>query len=113
MKMRMRTFNYNGTAYLQNATNPENGTVSYTYNGYNKVATKIDAKGQKIAYTYDALARLVQVQRYPTPPTEDTCQRETYSYDTNPYDGSYSGNYTNGRLTAAQYYVDRKSTRLT
>jgi YD repeat-containing protein len=32
----IRTFVYNGN-YLTSATNPENGTVTYTYNGYNKV----------------------------------------------------------------------------
>src|SRR5208282_3818281 len=37
-----RSFTYNGKL-LQSATNPENGTVTYTYNSYNKVATKTDA----------------------------------------------------------------------
>jgi YD repeat-containing protein len=47
-----RTFNYNNTAYLQSATNPENGTVTYTYNSFtNKLATKTDAKGQQVQYT--------------------------------------------------------------
>ena len=34
--------------------------------------------------------------------SEDTCQRETYSYDTNPYDSNFS-QYAQGRLTAVQY----------
>jgi hypothetical protein len=38
-----RTFNYSGNL-LTSAANPENGTVYYTYNSYNKVATRIDAK---------------------------------------------------------------------
>ena len=85
------------------ATNPENGTVSYTYNGYNKVATRTDAKGQKVAYSYDGYARLTKVQRYPTVNgAEDTCQQENYSYDSNPFDGSYSQNVV-GRLAAVQY----------
>jgi YD repeat-containing protein len=45
-----RTFVYNGP-YLMSATNPENGTVSYTYNSIYKVATKTDAKGQQVQYT--------------------------------------------------------------
>jgi YD repeat-containing protein len=49
-----RTFNYNNTAFLQSATNPENGTVNYTYTASGALATKIDAKGQKVVYTYDA-----------------------------------------------------------
>ena len=45
-----RTFVYSGP-YLMSATNPENGTVSYTYNSIYKVATKTDAKGQQVQYT--------------------------------------------------------------
>jgi RHS repeat-associated protein len=99
-----RSFSYHGKL-LQSATNPENGTVFYTYNAYNKVATKTDAKGQATKYTYDGYARLTQVQRYPTggiSGTEDTCQQENYFYDS-----SFNNNYTNysyGRLTKVQYY---------
>jgi len=98
-----RSFTYSGN-YLLSATNPENGTVTYTYNGYNKVATRTDAKGQKVVYTYDAYARLTKVQRYPTANgSEDTCQQENYYYDSNPFDGTYSQNVL-GRLAAVQYY---------
>jgi RHS repeat-associated protein len=98
-----RNFVYNGKL-LTSATNPENGTVSYTYNGYNKVATKVDAKGQAVKYSYDSIARLTQVQRYPTGQSgaEDTCQQENYYYDSS-YNSSYS-NYMLGRLSAVQYY---------
>jgi YD repeat-containing protein len=44
-----RTFNY-GTSpgiLLLSATNPENGTVTNTYNSYNKIAARVDAKGPK------------------------------------------------------------------
>ncbi len=98
-----RTFTYNGKL-LMSATNPENGTITYTYNGFNKVATKTDAKGQAIQYTYDSIARLTEVQKYPTGISggEDTCQRETYSYDTS-YNSNYTTTYPLGRLTAVQY----------
>jgi RHS repeat-associated protein len=106
-----RTFNYYSStnvvnANLQSATNPENGTVSYTYNSYNKVATKTDAKGQQVVYTYDTYGRLTEVQRYPQgiASGEDVCQQEDYSYDTNPYDSTYS-QYATGRLTAVLYYL--------
>ena len=59
-----RTFNY-GTPpgnLLLSATNPKNGTVTYTYNSYQNVATRVDAKGQEVAYTYDSYARLTKVQ---------------------------------------------------
>jgi YD repeat-containing protein len=100
-----RTFTYNGP-YLQSATNPENGTVSYTYNSYNKVATKTDAKGQQFSYTYDSYARLTEIQVYPQGPSNaaDPCQQVNYYYDTNPFDSTYSGSYSSGRLTAIQYY---------
>ena len=60
-----RSFTYSGP-YLISATNPETGinpvtgtSVSYTYNSTNnKVATKTDAKGQAVKYTYDTYARL-------------------------------------------------------
>ena len=100
-----RTFTYSGP-YLQSATNPENGTVSYTYNSYNKVATKTDAKGQEFVYSYDTYARFTGVQVYPQGPTilRIRARQVSYYYDTNPFDSSYSGSYSAGRLTAIQYF---------
>ncbi len=88
------------------ATNPENGTVTYTYNSDNTLQYKHDAKGQDTVYTYDSQKRVTMIQRYPTGKSnaEDTCQRVTYSYDTNPYSTTFS-QYTTGRLTAAKYYA--------
>jgi len=99
-----RTFSY-GTPpgpFLLNANNPENGTVSYTYDSSSRLATKIDAKGQKLVYSYDSYNRVTQVKRYYNTTTEDTQQRTTYYYDANPWD-SYS-NYALGRLAAVEYY---------
>jgi len=100
-----RTFVFSGK-FLVSATNPENGTVNYTYNSYLKMAQKTDAKGQAIVYTYDTLARLTKVRRYPTGTSnaEDTCQQENYYYDSNPFTSGYS-QYSSGRLTAVQYYA--------
>ena len=104
---------------LISATNPENGTVNYYYgninpysgapnNVYNKLAAKVDAKGQVVAYSYDSLARLIEVQKYPSGISggEDTCQQEIYYYDSNPFPGmsGYSQNAI-GRLTGIQYYA--------
>jgi YD repeat-containing protein len=99
-----RTFTYSGHKLLT-ANNPENGTVTLTYNSYNKVANRTDAKGAAVVYTYDSLARLIEAQKYPTGTggAEDTCQREIYSYDSNPYNSGFS-QYAAGRLTALQYY---------
>ncbi len=101
-----RTFNYNPsstpttvTAFLQSATNPENGTVSYTYNATsNTLATKTDAKGQQFNYSYDSYNRLTSVSVGSSSPTT----LRTYYYDTNPLQSGFS-NYSAGRLTAVQY----------
>jgi len=49
---------------------------------------------------------VTEVQRYPAGKNnaEDTCQRVTYSYETNPYSSTFTQNAT-GRLTAMQYYA--------
>ncbi len=60
-----RTFNYGNPAggQLLSATNPENGTVSYTYNSDKTLATKTDAKNQQVQYTYDTYKRVTQLKR--------------------------------------------------
>jgi len=51
-----RTFNYDlATGRLASATNPENGTVSYTYNNDGTLQKRTDARGQRVEYTYDNL----------------------------------------------------------
>jgi YD repeat-containing protein len=52
-----------GFAFLQSATNPEDRTVSYTYNN-GLIASKTDAKSQQIKYTYDTYNRLTQVSHF-------------------------------------------------
>ena len=87
-----RTFNYGAVAgsgiwSLQSVTNPENGTVTNSYNtvGNTQLATKTDALGQKIAYSYDNYGRVTQVSKFPSGGSEDVCQRVNYYFDTNPY----------------------------
>jgi YD repeat-containing protein len=48
-----RSFVYTGND-LTSATNPENGTVTYQYDGSHRVTKRTDAKGQEARYTYDA-----------------------------------------------------------
>ncbi|MEQ1948813.1 MAG: RHS repeat-associated core domain-containing protein [Bryobacteraceae bacterium] len=100
-----RTFNYGTppTPLLQSATNPESGTVSYTYDSNKRLSTVTDAKGQKKVMTYDSVGRVTQIARYYNSTTEDTQQRTTFYYDTNPIDAAYSTNIT-GRLAAVEYY---------
>ncbi|MCZ2149713.1 MAG: hypothetical protein LC126_18290, partial [Bryobacterales bacterium] len=98
-----RTFTYDTQQRLATAANPETGTVTYGYNGDNTVASKVDAKNQRVEYSYDAYQRVTQVRRYAVNGgAEDTCQRVNFAYDANPYDGSYTVNSL-GRLSAAQW----------
>jgi RHS repeat-associated protein len=94
-----RTFNYpTGTTVginLLSATNPENGTVTYTYNSDSTLHTKTDAKSQVFTYSYDSYKRLTQVM------VGSTVLR-TFMYDTNTLDSNFSGSYTAGRLVAVQ-----------
>ena len=46
---------------VTSATNPENGTVSYTYNADGTLASKTDANGNTETYTYDAYQRLTAI----------------------------------------------------
>jgi YD repeat-containing protein len=74
------TFNCNCLAvgaHLLSATNPENGTVNYTYNSNHLLATKTDANAQQgnytLSYSYDGLNRLSTVtQTAPQTPTGTT-----------------------------------------
>ena len=66
------------------ATNPENGTVSYTYDAAHRVVTRTDAKSQQTQYTYNTLGRLSQVKHGTVSGgvfTEDTTQAVGYTYD--------------------------------
>jgi len=100
-----RTFNYNlpspnsttVTAFLQSATNPENGTVNYTYsNGL--LFSKTDAKGQQLTYQYDSYNRLSTVTWANNPLGSQVLR--TYTYDT---DSTGFSQNALGRLTAVQY----------
>jgi RHS repeat-associated protein len=100
------------TGLLQNATNPENGTVIYTYNINNLLATKTDAKNQELTYAYDGYNRLTSVSvvpPYTCPPPPQSCNPppaqvlRTYYYDTNPLDSTGFSKNIAGRLAAVQY----------
>lgn len=54
-----RTFNYDSLSRLINATNPENGTISYTYDNNGNLTLKSDIRGA-ITYTYDPLNRVTK-----------------------------------------------------
>ena len=78
-----RTFVYNDAGQLTSATNPENGTVTYTYGTNNLVATKTDANSQVTGYGYDSANHIVSISRS-RGGVNDPCQAVTYTYGTDP-----------------------------
>jgi hypothetical protein len=76
-----RTFTYNG-AFLTRMVNPENGTINYTYNANGTLGYAIDAKNQKMTFSYDSLVRVTQIQRYPSASGQpDPNQTVTFQYE--------------------------------
>ena len=103
MAAQVRTFTWSGQD-LASATNPENGTVTYAYDGAHRVTSRTDAKGQQTQYTYDSYGRVTEVRHYPTGwSNDDANQRWDYYYDSNPFDGGGYSTYTWGRLAAVQF----------
>jgi RHS repeat-associated protein len=105
-----RTFQWTGND-LTSTTNPENGNVTYTYDGAHHVLSRTDAKNQQTQYTYDIYGRLWLVQHLVSG-TEDLTQRITYYYDSIPgynqqwpFQSLPSGCCSNtaGRLAAVQF----------
>lgn len=83
-----RTFTYDTVLHsrLVSSTNPENGTVSYTYNPDGTVATKTDAKNIRTEFSYDAYKRPTEMRKLTLSGgvwTEDRCQRVSYDYTLN------------------------------
>ncbi len=90
--MQIRTFRWSGSD-LVSATNPENGTVTYQYDGAHHVTLRTDAKGLQTVYTYDAYGRLTKKQYWAWVGSvlqEQTDQELDYYDDTNPIDANYS-----------------------
>ncbi len=82
-----RHFTWSGSD-LASATNPENGTVSYQYDGTHRVTQRTDAMGQKTTYTYDPYGRLTLVQHYAADGTAFPRQDVTYTYDYPQFSGA-------------------------
>lgn len=87
---RPRSFLYDGLSRLWSATNPEAGTITYTYDSDGNVITRVDARGITTHYAYDALNRLIN-KWYSDGVTPESC----YQYD------SSSVTYGIGRLAGA------------
>jgi RHS repeat-associated protein len=92
------------TRRLTSMTQPETGTTTFSYNADGSLAYKLDAKGQKVAYTYDTYQRITEIKRYKSNGTEDTLQKDTFRYDTFDVSGNWGQNGW-GRLTKASWSV--------
>ena len=101
-----RTFIYNSSSNQRRAPPTLRTAPTYTYNAFNKVATRTDPAGLQKQYTYDEIGRLTQVSRFYNQNGQwisgGACATDTYYYDSNPLDATYS-QYTAGRLAAIQY----------
>lgn len=87
-----RTWDYDpATQRLLSVSLPETGITSYTYDAQGLVASKTDAKGQRIEYTRDAYNRVTQIKRFNFAGYEDPYQRTSIYYD--------QGVNAQGRLT--------------
>jgi RHS repeat-associated protein len=93
-----RSFAYNQYNQVTSVTNPENGTVSYTYRAADGLLTsKSDAKNQVANFDYDGLRRVTRI--YPP-------QGANYGYETRLYYDAYPpapGENTEGRLAAIEW----------
>jgi YD repeat-containing protein len=83
-----RTFNYDSLKRLSSATNPESGTVSYTYDANANLLTKKDARNITTTYSYDALNRKLAASY-----SDGVTPSSTFAYDG-------AGAYSIGRLTS-------------
>jgi RHS repeat-associated protein len=81
-----RSFTWSGSD-LASATNPENGTVTYQYDGAHHVTQRTDAKNQQTQYSYDVYGRLTEVRHGTLSSgsfSEILNQRVDYYYDSYP-----------------------------
>ncbi len=98
-----RSFVYDSLKRLTSTTNPENGTVSYTYDNNSNMLTRLDARGITTTLAYDALNR-------PTSKSYNDSNPQTpavnYFYDAQTLPSgapSFSRGSSTGRLVAVTY----------
>ncbi len=114
-----RTFVYDALSRLTSATNPETGTIGYTYDNNNNLQTKTDARGTTTTYNHDLLNRVTQ--RSYSGGTAVATPTVTYTYDAPGVPNSkgrltsvsssvstynYTGYDAMGRATASQQVTD-------
>jgi YD repeat-containing protein len=83
----IRQFSYTGLAQLHTATNPESGTTSYSYDLNGNLYQKVDANGVTVTYGYDGLNRLISKSFA----GGNATPAAGYDYDTGPSGGNFIG----------------------
>ena len=90
----MRVFAYDGLSRLTSATNPENGTIFYSYDLNGNLKQKIDARGAVTDLVYNDINQLTN-RNYTVPSGTADTPNVTYTYGATP---TSCGNYSKGRL---------------
>jgi len=80
-----RTFSYSSLGRLTGASNPESGTVSYTYDNSGNLLTRTDARSLVTTTAYDNLKR-TKTKSY----SDGTTPNVTYCYDGTTWTGTYA-----------------------
>ena len=100
-----RTFAYSSLSLLTSATNPESGTINYTYDNNGNLSQKTDARGVVSNYTYDALNRNTAIT-YANDPSGTLPVTRVYDTATNGIGRLYKSETTgtNGSRTTVDSY---------
>ena len=97
-----RSFVYDSLKRITSMTNPESGTVSYTYDNNGNILTKQDGRSVTTTMSYDALNR-PSIRSYNDSPQTPTVN---YFYDAQSLPSgapSFDRGYSTGRLVALTY----------
>ncbi len=112
----MRSFSYDSLGRITSESNPETGTISYTYDTDSTCGTytgdlvkRVDAVGNLTCYVYDGLHRVVSVT-YPSGSYSAVTPSRGFVYDSAIYNGQSMAN-AKGRL--AEAYTGPSSAKLT
>lgn len=100
------TMEYDTLGRKTSLSDPNTGTINYTYNALDLLATQIDAKGQRTCYQYDSLGR--QTGRVDLASTDCTgTYTQHWAYDTKPHGkgllASLTGVNTDGSSYSESY----------
>ena len=96
------TFVYDSGRRLISGNRAESGHEEHSYNVDGMLASRMDARGQRTEYSYDAKKRLISIKRFDSVGQVQPEQCVKYYYDVNPFEDFFAEK-TEGQLTAAQW----------